>query len=99
MEYIYATLLLHSAKKQVTEENLQKVIDATGIKFDGARAKALISALSGVNIDEVLKSATTMAVAAQAAAPAQAALAAAAPAKKEEKKEEEAVEGLSALFG
>ena len=107
MEYVYAALLLHRAGKEVSEENVKKVLSAAGINPDEARVKALVAALSEVNIDEVLKSATAMPVAAPAAAPA----AAPQPAeeekkpeakeekKKEEEKEEEALAGLSALFG
>ena len=108
MEYVYAVLLLHRAGKEVSEENVKKVLSAAGINPDEARVKALVAALSEVNIDEVLKSATAMPVAAPAAAPA----AAPQPAeeekkpeakeekkKEEEKKEEEALAGLSALFG
>ena len=93
MEYVYAALLLHSAKKEVTEANVEAVLKGAGIEADKARAKALVSALSGVNIDEALKAAV---VAPAAAAPAEA--------KKEEKKEEkkteeEAAAGLASLFG
>lgn len=97
MEYVYAALLLHSAKQPVTEENVAKVLGASGMQVDQARVKALVSSLQGVNIDEAIKQAA-MPVAApvQAAAPA-----AKAEEKKEEKKPtaEEAAAGLSALFG
>jgi len=97
MEYVYAALLLHAAKQPVNEENVAKVIGASGMQADQAKVKALVSSLQGVNIDEAIKAAA-MPVAApvQAAAPA---------AKTEEKKEEkkptaeEAAAGLSALFG
>lgn len=100
MEYVYAALLLHSAKKEVTEANVAAVLKGAGVEPDAARAKALVSALSGVNIDEAIKSAAL--AAAPAAAPAAAAPAAAE--KKEEKKEEkkteeEAAAGLASLFG
>jgi large subunit ribosomal protein L12 len=100
MEYVYSAMLLHSAGQPVNEENVKKVLTAAGVKTDAARVKALVASLEGVNIDEAIKSATAIPV---AAAPA----AAAAPAekkekKKEEKKEEvsqdEAAAGLSALF-
>ena len=106
MEYIYASLLLHSAKKEINEDNLKNVLTAAGITVDEVRLKAVVAALKEVNIDEVLKNATAMPVAVSAAAPAQA------PAqqaeKKEEKKEEEEKKGpseeeigagLSSLFG
>ena len=98
MEYVYAALLLHSAKKEISEANVEAVLKSAGVEPDKARAKALVSALSGVNIEDAIKSA--------ALAPVAAAPAAAAPAaeKKEEKKEEkkteeEAAAGLASLFG
>ncbi len=54
MEYIYATLLLHNSGKEVTEEGITAIMGAAGIKVDKGRVKALISALSGVNIDEAI---------------------------------------------
>ena len=96
MEYIYATLLLHKLGKEITDENIKKVIDAAGGSFDEARAKTVVASLKGVDIDKALKEAIAMPVAAPAAAGAPAV------AKAEEKKEEkheEAAEGLAALFG
>jgi large subunit ribosomal protein L12 len=102
LEYVYAALLLHKLGKPVNEANLTSVVKATGVTPDEVKIKALASALGEVNIDEVLKNASTMAV---AAAPA-AAAGQGAPAgkaeekpKEEEKKEEEALAGLSSLFG
>ncbi len=102
MEYVYAALLLHSAGKDVTEEGIKKIIEASGVAVDDVRVKALVAALDGVDIAKVLSQAAVMPVA--AAAPA-AAAGAAAPAAKEEKEEnkeaaeESGVEGLGALFG
>ena len=105
MEYVYSAMLLHSAGKKITEENVKKVLTAAGVKADDAKIKALTASLEGVNIDEAIKT---------AAVPVAAAPSAAAPAeekpegKKEEKKkkeekeevsEEEAAAGLGALFG
>ncbi len=99
MEYVYAAMLLHKAGQKVNEESLNKVLQAAGISPNPARAKALISALEGVDIDAAIKEAATVQVA-QVAAPAQQAQ------KKEEKKPEEekksqeqAAAGLGALFG
>ncbi len=102
MEYVYSAMVLHAAKKPVTEEGVTSVLKAAGVAPDAARVKALIAALEGVNIDEAIATAV--------AAPVAAAPAAAGPSekkedkKKEEKKEEkvseaEAAAGLSALFG
>jgi large subunit ribosomal protein L12 len=100
LEYIYAALLLHKLGKPVNEENLTSVVKAAGATPEEVQIKALASALSEVNIDEALKNAATMSV---AAAPAAAAGAPAAKAeekpKEEEKKEEEALAGLASLFG
>jgi len=106
MEYVYAALLLHKLKQDITEDNITNVIKATGSSPDAVRIKALVAALGDVNIEEALKAAP-MAVAATAAAPpAGAGSATAETATKEEpseekaeKKEEEALEGLSSLFG
>jgi len=103
MEYVYAALLLHSAGKDVTEDGIKKVVEASGVAVDDVRVKALVAALEGVDIAKVLSQAAVMPVA--AAAPGAAAAAAAAPAAKEEKEEdkeaaeESGVEGLGALFG
>ncbi len=101
MKYVYAALLLHSSAQPITEENVKKVVSAAGSQVEEVQVKALVAALSEVNIDEALKSATTMATVA-AAPPASAPVE-----KKEEKKagedekkkEEEALAGLGALFG
>ncbi len=104
MEYVYAALLLHSAGKKVTEEGIAAVIKAAGMEVDSVRAKALVSALEGVNIEEAISKAAFAAPA--QAAPAAPAAAAEAPKKEEkakekdkEKSEESGMEGLGALFG
>ena len=102
MEYVYAALLLHKLNKDITEDNVKNVIKATGANPDEVKIKALVAALSEVNIDESLKS-TPMAMAVPATANAESATTQAKEEKKEEKKdekkEEEALEGLSSLFG
>ncbi len=95
MEYVYAALMLHSAKKDINEANVKKIVEATGLHVEEAKVKALIASLDGVNIDEAIKQSVVAAAPVQAATPA---------AKKEEKKEEakteeEAAGGLAALFG
>ena len=98
--YMYAALMLHKAGKKIDEQGLTSVVKAAGVDVDQVKVKALASALSEINIDEALKNAATMAMA--AAAPAAAAPAAGAAKKeepKEEKKEEEALAGLASLFG
>ena len=101
MEYIYAAMILHSADKDINEENVQKIIEAAGIEADDARIKALIAALEDVDIEEAME--TT----AMAAAPAAAPVAVEAVEEEEEEEEEEdegaaeaeAAAGLGALFG
>ncbi len=104
MEYVYAALLLHASGKEINEENLKKVLEAAGVSADEARIKALVAALEGVNIDEVIE---------KAAMPVAAPVAVAAPQpveekveeaeeeeeEEEEEREEEALAGLGALFG
>ncbi|MCX8170696.1 MAG: 50S ribosomal protein P1 [Candidatus Bathyarchaeota archaeon] len=106
MEYIYAAMLLHRAGKPIDEENLTRVLHAAGVNVDPIKVKALVAALSEINIDEAIKSAPTfMPVAAPIAAPPVEAPKAEAEKpkkeeeKKEEKREEEALEGLASLFG
>ena len=101
MEYVYAALMLHKLKKDVTEENITSIVKASGVEVNEAQVKSLVASLADVNIEEAIKAASV------AAAPV-----AAAPeggeGKKEDKKqdeaasaksEEKAMEGLSSLFG
>ncbi len=92
MEYIYGALLLHKLGHPVNEENLKKVIHATGSQVDDSKLKALIASLHGVDIGAELENANVAVAAPSAAAPA---------AAKEEKKEEkpsESAAGLASLF-
>ena len=95
MEYIYAAMILHSADKDINEENVKSIIEAAGIEADDARIKALIAALEDVDIDEAMET-TAMAAAPAAAAPS---AAEAAVEEEEEEAEEAAAAGLGALFG
>jgi large subunit ribosomal protein L12 len=97
MEYIYAALLLHNSGKAITEEAVTAILQAAGIEVNEARAKALVAALDGVDIEEAISKAAF-------AAPAAAAPAAAAPVEEEAEEEEDHGEedgmaGLGALFG
>jgi len=101
MHYVYAALLLHKSGKEVNEENLKKVVAATGTEISSdeeVKIKSLVASLKGVDIDKELENASFV-----AAAPAASAAPAEGEAKKEEKPKEEkkeaAAEGLSALFG
>ena len=103
MEYVYAALMLHKLKKEITEENVTSIVKASGAELNEAKVKSLVASLADVDIEDAIKAAPVAA----AAAPAAAAPAAAGEGKKEEKKdegasaksEEQAMEGLSSLFG
>jgi large subunit ribosomal protein L12 len=104
MEYVYGALLLNAAGKPIDEKGLTQVLSAAGVSPDGARVKALLASLDGVDLKDVLAKAETFA--APAAAPAHSDKKEEKGGKKEEEKkeekgvtEEEAAEGLSALFG
>lgn len=98
MEYVYAAMLLHSAKHEISEKSLSQVLQAAGVKAEETKLKAMVASLKEVSIDEAIKS---------AAIPTAAPVSAGAPAaeakqeKKEDtaKSEEAAAEGLGALFG
>ena len=105
MEYVYAALMLHKLKKEITEENVTSIVKSSGAEVNEAKVKSLVASLADVNIEDAIKAAPVAVAAAPAAA-------AAAPAeggegKKAEKKdeaatgksEEAAMEGLSSLFG
>ena len=103
MEYVYAALMLHKLKKEITEENVTSIVKASGAEVNEAKVKSLVASLADVNIEEAIKAAPVAAAAPAAAAPA----AEGGEGKKEEKKdeaadgkkEEAAMEGLSSLFG
>ncbi len=100
MNYIYSALLLHSAKKEINEDNVKKIVAAVE-QPDDAKVKALVAALDGVNIEEVIsKAAMPVAAAPVASAAVQQEKKEDKPSEEEqEKKAEEAAAGLSSLFG
>ena len=100
MEYVYAALMLHKLKKDITEENVTSIVKASGAELNEAKVKSLVASLADVNIEDAIKAAPVAVAAAPAAA------AEGAEEKKEaksappsEKQEEAAMEGLSSLFG
>ncbi len=103
MEYVYAALMLHKLKKEITEENVTSIVKASGAELNEAKVKSLVASLADVDIEEAIKAAPIAAAAPAAAAPA----AEGGEGKKAEKKdeaaagksEEAAMEGLSSLFG
>ncbi|MHA1463391.1 MAG: 50S ribosomal protein P1 [Candidatus Heimdallarchaeota archaeon] len=101
MEYLHASLILHSSGKKVTEKAIGDILTAAGLTPDKNRIKGLVAALGEVDIKEAIKTAAVMPAAAApvaAAAPTAAAKPAAAP-EPEEEEEEEEESGLSSLFG
>lgn len=104
MEYVQSAMLLHSAGKEITEENVTEVLEAAGIDVEEAQVKALIAAIEDIDIEEAIK---------EAAVPAAGGTSAPSTEEKEgdeededeseEEKEadegdEEAAEGLGSLF-
>ena len=67
MEYMYGALLLHKLGKEVNEDNLKKVVEATGETVDDAKIKTVVASLKGVDIDKELESASLVASAPAAA--------------------------------
>lgn len=92
-------MLLHSAKKEINEQAVTKVLEAAGITADSARVKALVASLKNVNIDDAIAKAAVSAAPVAAAPAAGHAAAAAKPKEEEKKSEEEAAAGLAGLFG
>jgi large subunit ribosomal protein L12 len=103
MEYVYAALMLHKLKKDITEENLTSVVKASGGEVNEAKVKSLVASLADVNIEEAIKAAPVAVASAPAAAPAEGGEGKKEDKKKDEaasaKSEEQAMEGLSSLFG
>ncbi len=97
MEYVYAALMLHKLKKEITEENVTSIVKASGAELNEAKVKSLVASLADVDIEEAIKAAPA------AAAPAAEGGEGKKAEKKDEaadgKKEEAAMEGLSSLFG
>ena len=100
MEYVYAALMLHKLKKEITEENVTSIVKASGTEVNEAKVKSLVASLADVNIEDAIKAAP-VAVAAAPAPPTEGG-----EGKKEKqdeaasgKSEEKAMEGLSSLFG
>lgn len=108
MEYVYAAMMLHSTGQELNEENISKVLEASGAEVDEARVKALVAALEGIDVDEAIESASMPAAQAAPApakegeeeageAPEEKEEAEEAP-EEEEAEEEEEVAGLGDLF-
>ena len=57
MELIYAALTLSEADKEITEENLQDIVDAAGLDVEDSEIAALVAALEDVDIQEAMETA------------------------------------------
>lgn len=99
MEYTYAALLLHKLEKEVNEENLKKVVAATGVETDDSKIKSLVASLKGVDIAKELESASLVAAAPAGGSASGEAKEEKKPEKPKEEEKAPAAEGLSALFG
>ena len=98
MEYVYAALLLHKLGKEVNEESITKVLQASGAEIDDSKVKSLTASLKDVDIEAELANAVVASAASAPAASADGAEAKPAEEAPEEKKEESTA-GLSYLFG
>jgi large subunit ribosomal protein L12 len=98
MEYVYAAMLLHSAKKEINETALGAILKSSGVSFDESRVKALVASIKNINIDDAIAKAAVAQVAAGPATSAGPAKAAE-PEVDTKKAEEDAAAGLGALFG
>ncbi|MDY6768512.1 MAG: 50S ribosomal protein P1 [Candidatus Nanohaloarchaea archaeon] len=110
MELVYAALLLHEAGEDITEENLEGVLDGAGIDVDASEIKAAVAALEDVDLDEAMEQpaaaaapapsggAETGAEAPQDAGEEEDAEEAAEEEQADEEAEEAAEEGLGQLF-
>ena len=97
MELIYAAMLLHKAGKDISEDNVKKLLSAVGIHKTDGEVKALVAAMADVDIDKAIKQAVV-----PVASPSSSS--GTVEVKKEEKEEvkedpEKAAAGLGALFG
>ncbi|MBS3171206.1 50S ribosomal protein P1 [Candidatus Woesearchaeota archaeon] len=99
MEYIYSALLIHKLGAELTTDRVKKVVDAAGGHADDMKARALLAALDGVNIDEVVKQAAIPVAAPTVEAKTEAKKEEKKSAEDEKKSEEAAAAGLGALFG
>lgn len=102
---VYASLFLHSAGKEVNEDNLSSLVDAANVEVEKSQIKALVAALEDVDIEEAMEKSVAMPASGGAPAAPSSSEGESEDKEKEEseedkeEKEEEAAEGLGALFG
>ena len=101
MQYVHLALALHSAGKDISADNIKKMLKAVGVDGDEGKIKALVAALEGVDIDEKIKSAPVGMVAAAPSTASASTSSSGAKAEAKEEKEEPAGDdmGLDSLFG
>ena len=99
MEYVYSALLIHKLGHEVNSNKVKGVIEAAGGKADDMKIRALLSALDGVNIDEVIKQAAIPVAVAQPSEEKKESKKEKTSEEDEKKAEEAASAGLGALFG
>ncbi|MFX1567940.1 MAG: 50S ribosomal protein L12 [Promethearchaeota archaeon] len=96
MESIYAALLLHKAGGKINASNVEKVLTAAGAKIDKGEIAKLIAGLKETDIEDIIKSASAVPV---AAAPTSGTVEKKeAEKKKEEEPEDEEPTGIGSLF-
>lgn len=96
MESIYAALLLHKTGGKISEANVEKVLTAAGAKVDKDQIAKLIAGLKETDIEEIIKSASSVSV--SAAPVAGVVEEKEVKKKKEEEPEEEEPTGIGSLF-
>ena len=99
MEYIYSALLIHKLGAGLSADRVKKVIEAAGGKSDDNKTRALLAALDGVNIDDVIKQAAMPTVAAPSVEAKTEIKEEKKKAEDDKKAEEAAAAGLGSLFG
>lgn len=70
MQYVHLALALHTVGKEISVDNIKKMLKAVGVEGDDGKIKALVASLDGVDIEEKLKSAPVGMAAPASAAPA-----------------------------
>ncbi len=108
MEMVHAALLLHSADQEVTEENVEGVLEGAGIDYESSQVKALVAALEDVDLEEAMTKSVSTGAAPAASSEGQEAASEEEVEEDEEEEEaapedegaseEEAAEGLGSLF-
>lgn len=48
MEYLYAAIILHRAKKEINQENISEVLTIAGIEVDPNKVKRLVKLLGNL---------------------------------------------------